>query len=184
MDKAGENLEFSERRFNDLLLYVSEKMADDPTFGETKLNKALFFSDFEAYRILGRPITGAEYQKNFYGPTARLYTIMRDRLLQTGQIKVERKLVGDHVQDIVSPDQVRANTDQFSTEELQVIDAVINALRSYTNREISDESHKKAAGWRAMEMGETIPYSSAIIDPEPLEPAQLEKLRELLGVAA
>src|SRR5438034_140375 len=91
---------FSDRRFKDLLLYVAERLGDDPTFGETKLNKVLFFSDFQAFRVLGRPITGAEYQRNIYGPTARLYTVMREKLLRWGQLKVERRMVVDHVQDV------------------------------------------------------------------------------------
>jgi hypothetical protein len=178
---ARPQFKFDEAKFKDLMLYVSEKMSDDPTFGETKLNKALFFCDFEAFRILGKPITGAEYQKNLYGPTARRYPIMRDDLLGTQQLKVERKLVIDHVQDVLSPDRVVANMSDFSDAERTIIDEVIAALRKYTNTEISDKSHEKAAGWRAMPMGETIPYSSAIIDPDPLAPEQLDKLREIVG---
>ena len=170
-------IRFSERRFKDLLLYVAEKLGDDPTFGETKLNKVLFFSDFNAYRFLGHPITGAEYQKNRYGPTARLYTVMRDELIRRNQLVVERRLVVDHVQDIVRPHNIVANTDQFSSEELRIVDEVIEEMRQYTNAEASDASHKRSAGWLARDMGETIPYSSALINPEPLDAHTLAGLR-------
>ncbi len=176
--------DFSERRLKDLMLYVSEKLADDPTFGETKLNKALFFSDFEAYRLLGKPITGAEYQKNKYGPTARLYTIMRDELLRTHQIKSERKLIVDHVQDVLSPRDVRANMDQFSPEEIAIVDRVIEEMRQYNNTEISDKSHEQSAGWRAKKQGETIHYETALIDPEPADAEALAFLRKLEGISA
>lgn len=173
----GTKIAFDERRFKDLLLYVAEKLADDPTFGETKLNKVLFFSDFEAYKHLGRPITGAEYQKNKYGPTARVYTVMRDELIRWDQVRVERRMVVDHVQDVVRPNNIKPNTAQFSPDELRIVDSVIDEMRRYTNTEASDESHKRSAGWLARDLGETIPYSSALINPEPLDAAALAGLK-------
>jgi Protein of unknown function (DUF4065) len=161
-------VEFNQRRFKDLLLYVAKQLADDPTFGETKLNKVLFFSDFESYRLRGEPITGAVYQKNKYGPTARLYTVMRDELLRTGQARVERRLVVDHVQDVVIP-LVEPNMRQFSVDEIALVDRFINELRRYTNLEVSDLSHERAAGWIAHELGEAIPYQTALISTEPVD---------------
>jgi uncharacterized phage-associated protein len=170
---------FNERRFKDVILYAAERLADDPTFGETKLNKVLFFADFEAFRLLGEPITGAEYQKNKYGPTARRYTVMRDELLRRDAIEVERRVVVDHVQDVVRlrPEGVRANMDQFSEAERELLARVIAEMRKYTNTEVSDESHKKSAGWLTRDLGETIPYSSALINPEPLDAAALAGLK-------
>ncbi|MHB8642345.1 MAG: Panacea domain-containing protein [Gaiellaceae bacterium] len=175
--------EFNQRRFKDLLLYVAEKLQGDPTFGETKLNKALFFADVEAYRLLGRPVTGAEYQRNYHGPTARLYTVMRDDLRNHGQLEVERRMVIDHEQDVVKP-LVRPNMTQFSPQEISIIDAVIADLRSYTNTQISDRSHERSAGWRAKGQGETIPYEDWIIDPEPADPEAIAALRRAEGLPA
>lgn len=169
--------ELDEQRFKNLLLYVTESLSDDPTFGETKLNKVLFFSDFEAFKHLGRPITGAEYQKNKYGPTARRYTVMRDELIRWDQLRAERRMVVDHVQDVLRPHNIKPNVDQFSPDELQIVDSVIEEMRQYTNTEASDESHKRSAGWLAQDPGETIPYSSALINPEPLDPAALAGLK-------
>lgn len=180
---ARPDFKLDERRFKDLMLYVSEKLADDPTFGETKLNKVLFFSDFKAYRVLGQPITGAEYQKNKYGPTARRYPVMRDELIRWDQLRVERRLIVDHVQDVVRPHNITANTDQFSSEELRIVDEVIEEMRQYTNTEASNESHKRSAGWLARDLGETIPYSSALINPEPLDEAALAGLKAQLPAA-
>jgi len=173
---------FNERRFKDLLLYVSQQLADDPTFGETKLNKALFFADFEAFRLLGEPITGAEYQKNKFGPTARRYTIMRDELIRWDQLEMERRLVVDHVQDVLKLKNIEPNTEQFSKEQLAIVDNVIAEMREYTNTEASDESHKRSAGWRTRDFGETIPYSSALINPEPLDPAAFAGLKSKVPV--
>ena len=36
-----------------------------------KLNKLLYRADFEAFRLLGHPITGETYEKQEFGPVAR-----------------------------------------------------------------------------------------------------------------
>ncbi len=166
---ARSEFQFSERRFKDLFLYVVQELQDDPTFGETKLNKILFFSDFEAYRRLGKPITGAEYQRNFYGPTARRYTIMRDELLSSDYIVVNRRRIVDHVQDGYRLRDIVPNTEQFSAEEMQIVDEFILEFLHYNNTEMSDESHKRSVGWRVKNQGKTIPYSSALLSFEPLD---------------
>lgn len=176
--------EFNQRRFKDLLIYVSKRLANDPTYGETKLNKVLFFSDFEAYRALGQPITGAEYQKNHHGPTARLYTVMRDELLRLGQLKVERRMVVDHVQDVLKSHDIEPFLDQFSAAELEIVDAVIEEMRGYNNVEVSDLSHERSAGWIAHDFGETIPYPTALISTEPVDAQVIAYFEQLEPSAA
>ena len=171
-----------DRTFKDLILYVSARLQDDPSFGETKLNKALFFSDFEAYRLLGAPITGAQYQRNLYGPTARIFTILRDQMVRDEEIATETQVIAGYNQTVIKP-LIEPTTD-FTQPQREIIDAVIEQLRRFTNKQVSDESHERAAGWRAMDQGETIPYSSAIIDPTPLSEGQHQNLRRLVGLAA
>jgi hypothetical protein len=179
-ERPMEGPRINERRFKDLLLYGSTRLADDPTFGETKLNKFLFYCDFSAYRQLGAPITGAEYQKNLYGPTARRYPVLRDELIRTGQLEVERRMVADRAQDVAKP-LVEANMDEFSPQEMAIIDSVAEDLRGRTNKQVSDQSHEREAGWRAKRLGETIPYSSALISLEPLSKKALDALRRLVA---
>jgi uncharacterized phage-associated protein len=169
--------EFNERRFKNLLLYVATRLADDPTFGETKLNKVLFFSDFEAYRLLGAPITGASYQKNKYGPTARLYTVMRDELVRWDQLEVERRLIVDHVQDVIAPKNVEPNLDEFTANQMKIVDRVIDEMREYNNTEVSDLSHQRSAGWNMVEFSETIPYRTAIMATREIPEEDVERAR-------
>lgn len=171
--------EYSERRFKDLFLYVVQELQDDPTFGETKLNKILFFSDFEAYRTLGRPITGAEYQRNHYGPTARRYTIARDDLLGHGYVHVQRRKIIDHVQDSFRLGDILPNLDQFNDAELGIVRTFIDEFRHYNNTEASDESHKRSVGWRVMPQGQTIPYTSALLSFEQLDDDAMRGLQKL-----
>lgn len=53
------------------MLYIAKRSLTDPYFGYVKLNKILFYADFVAYGELGKPITGATYIRNLYGPTPR-----------------------------------------------------------------------------------------------------------------
>lgn len=172
---------FSERRFKDLFLHVVQQLENEPTFGETKLNKILFFSDFEAYRVLGKPLTGAEYQRNFHGPTARRYTIMRDDLLSHNYIVVNRRKIVDHVQDGYKLGDILPNTEQFSEAEMQIVHKVIDEMRHYNNTQISDESHKRSVGWRVKAQGKTIPYSSALLSFEPLDDEAMRGLQHLVA---
>lgn len=177
-----EKFRIDDRTFKDLILYVSARLQDDPAFGETKLNKALFFSDFEAFRLLGEPITGAEYQRNHHGPTARIYTILRDQMIRDGEIETDTQIIGGYKQATIRP--AAEPTTEFTRQQLEIVDEVVDQLRKYTNRQASDESHKHAAGWRAMEHGQTISYSSAIVDPTELTDEQLQTLRRRIGLAA
>jgi uncharacterized phage-associated protein len=175
------NFKIDDRRFKDLILYVSARLQDDPSFGETKLNKILFFSDFESFRLRGEPITGAEYQRNHHGPTARIFTILRNQMVNADEITTDLVEIGGYRQTVVRP--LIDPTTEFTQDEREIIDGVIEKMRKYTNKEVSDKSHEFAAGWRAMEQGQTIPYSSAIIDPTPLPDDLLAKLRELVTVS-
>jgi len=175
------HVEFDESKFKDLLLYVAKRLANDPTFGETKLNKVMFFSDFEGYRLLGAPITGAEYQKNKYGPTARLYTVMRDELIRWGQIEVERRMVVDHPQDVVRLKNIEPNMSRFKPEEIELIDRIIEKMRRYNNKEVSDLSHERAAGWNVAEhFGDEIPYETAFISTDLIPEEDLVRAQEFV----
>ncbi len=51
-------------KLRELVLYLATLSEGDATFGKVKLNKLLFYADFNAYLKFGKPITGHEYQKN------------------------------------------------------------------------------------------------------------------------
>jgi uncharacterized phage-associated protein len=169
--------EWQPGRFKDIVLYVTGQLADDPTYGSTKLNKILYFADTEAYKRLGEPITGANYQRNHHGPTAIEYPPMITELQREQFISVSREKIVDHEQDrVVSTHEVLPNMEQFSPQERAIIDEVIEEFRGYSNTEASDESHKRSAGWLARKQGEQIPYVDSLINPEPPDEALIAGL--------
>ena len=50
-------------RLAELMLLAADRLHTDPSYGATKLNKALFFSDFLHYKRHGDLISAAVYQR-------------------------------------------------------------------------------------------------------------------------
>ena len=163
---------FDETKFRELVLYISEKSAEDPRFGAVKLNKILYYSDFESYRRLGKSITGATYRKLSEGPAPVEMLPQRQVLLDSGHIAMEHRPYFAGVQQRVVP-QREAKTEMFAFEELAVVDETIDALWHMTAREASDLSHREL-GWLAAAHGEAIPYDTAWLSPEPV-PQEVEE---------
>src|SRR5271154_4436671 len=77
-------IEYNEKRMIELILYIGAKCGLDEHYGVLKLNKILFFSDFQAFRTRGKPITGAEYAKLPNGPAPRGMKRLRKTLEVSG----------------------------------------------------------------------------------------------------
>src|SRR5580698_8863354 len=77
-----------EERLRELILYISSECANDPTFGATKLNKILFFSDFLSFFETGKPITGVEYFRLEYGPAPKLLKKVRGQMIKNHELAV------------------------------------------------------------------------------------------------
>lgn len=156
-------------KLKELILYVSQQCATDPMFGATKLNKILFYSDFTAYRTLGKAITGAEYQKLVMGPAPRRLKPLREKMIEDGDLVVQnRDLPLGNVQH--RPINLRSpRLDLFTAYEISLVDSIINSFRSFSAQGVSDLSHEEPS-WRVANHGETIPYSLAFLKvKEPTE---------------
>jgi Protein of unknown function (DUF4065) len=159
--RAAPKPAYDEQKFKELVLYLAEKSADDPSFGDTKLNKLLFFSDFLAYGIFGVPITGAAYQKLEFGPAPRRLLPARDELIDEGFASVVTR--GRAYQRKVTINRRPANTHLFSTNELDLIDEVVDLLRNHDASDVSALSHRLSSGWQLANMREDIPYDSIFL---------------------
>lgn len=156
---------FERDKFSELIVYIAERTAADPWFGDTHLNKALYWSDFNAYRDLGHPITGARYFKLPLGPAAKPLLPVRDELVEAGDVEINEPPAGTKGARKTLPRR-KADTRLFPSEELKLIDAVIDDLSGKTARAISDESHEQSVGWQLVEMYDDIPYRTALISDE------------------
>lgn len=174
--------EFDRRKFKELILYLADQSGDDPGFAMTKLNKLMYFCDFEAYRRLGRSITGAHYQKLEWGPAAREFLPLHEELLSDHFAHIERRQRADYEQVVT----VSAGADKtvFSEDELAVISNVVAELRPFDATGSSEVSHKLSPGWNAADEFEVIPYETARISTERPPESVFRFFRKLHGLAS
>lgn len=158
-------------KFRELVLYVARKCAHDSGFGKTKLNKVLWWADFQAFARLGEPITGAKYMHLPWGPVPTPLLPTLEALESEGLIEIrESPTPGGYTQE-----RVRALRDAkkalFSGAELRLVDRVINALWDRKAVGVSTLSHKKSAGWKLTTDREIIPYETVFISSRKATPA-------------
>ena len=79
------DVHYDESKLTELTLYIGAKCALDEHYGVLKLNKIRFYSDFGAYKTLGKPITGAEYKKCDHGPAPRGMKSLRAKLVASNE---------------------------------------------------------------------------------------------------
>src|ERR1035437_5992274 len=152
-------------KLRELVLYVATASEGDEPFGKVKLNKILFFADFEAYLRFGRSITGHEYQKLAQGPAPRALLPLFPGLCKPAQPDDNLAV---RVNDYYGRNQERPfalrvpNTKKFAPEELRLVDDLVKKFRGKNAKQMSERSHM-FTGWQVAKLGETIPYHQALI---------------------
>jgi hypothetical protein len=134
----------------------------------------LFFSDFEAFRDLGAPITGAEYQKWEYGPYPPQLKRAKEGLEYVQRAWLMRG--GDYQADRLIPTRMRpADLESvgITRDQQRIVDGWIERIEGETASEISDFSHEHP-GYRMVEDNEPIPYDSAFLADDELSGERLE----------
>lgn len=150
-----------DKKFKELILYVSQIHAQDEAFGATKLNKVLFFADFLAYLYLGKSISGQEYQRLPEGPAPKKLLDARASLVKAKRLALNevpyytRKQIRPIALDV--PD-----LNVFTVREMAIIGQVVVSLWNKDASECSGLSHK-FIGWIWAKDKETIPYEVALI---------------------
>ena len=169
--------QFDGSKFRELVLYIAEQSEGDPRFGAVKLNKILYYSDFEAFRVLGESITGATYRKLSEGPAPLQMLEQRKVLLDSGATVLENRPYFTGTQHrIVAKREPRK--DLFQLNELKIVDQVIQGLWHMTACDASEFSHREL-GWQAADLGEEIPYQTAWLSPGPVPQEAEEYAAEL-----
>lgn len=152
-----------ERKLEEMLLYIARRTEGDPSCGKTKLNKIFFYADFEAYRSLGRSISGCTYRKQTFGPVpAELRSAVSAMEARRDCAWARREYFGHELEKLVAlrePD-IKA----FTSEEIALIHRVIQGLEKLNSTEVSDLSHQ-FVGWQIAEQGEEIPYETVFVAP-------------------
>lgn len=165
-----------ETRFKELYLYIARACRDDKTFSAVKHNKLLFYSDFEAYGRLGKPITGMPYLKLPQGPAPRSLVRLRDEMVRDRMVRfTKRKVHTLHREAAIAlrdPDN-----SMFTDKELAIVNEYIRVFWNKTSAEVSGYSHGKA--WKIAKIGDLIPYEAVFISDEPVTPEDVSRVKDL-----
>lgn len=148
---------FDHEKFKRLVHYVIWRAGDRDGFGAVKLNKILWFSDARAYMLRGKPITGATYIREKWGPVPRPMMPIREELVRDGVIRVWSDRYFDYASTRFKA--VRKPTDLtiFDADEIATVDWWIDHIdKDHSASSASEESHDYA--WEIAEMGEELPY--------------------------
>lgn len=120
----------------------------------TKLQKAMFFTDFHCYAKTVRSMTGLIYAHATHGPVMDGKDRIRAELQDCGIIKMSQKGWGE----IVLPGNAPQNV--LSSDELQIIATVARFVNTFSSAtDISSFSHGLSA-WTDTSDGEPIDYAS------------------------
>lgn len=128
-------------KLKNILLYYIER-GDGVFF--TKMNKLLFYTDFLAYRLTGKGMTGLCYKAIMHGPVPlhwnRVYSFYNDidqEIVQYADGRAGTKLVSKSSPDLAC----------FSEEEMAMLDYVYERFKKETPGQISETSHQEEA-WK------------------------------------
>jgi len=165
------------KRVRELILYISRKCDEDPTFGATKLNKILFYSDFWSYFRFGEPIAGLEYQRLPNGPAPKQLLPVREEMERAGDVAVQKATFFNKQQHRCVPLR-DPDLQEFKGRDIALIDELIDELWGKTASEVSQLSHQRA--WRIAKDRESIPYQAIFLsDDDSLSESEMARVAAL-----
>jgi uncharacterized phage-associated protein len=159
--QMDESIQFDRQKFEDVIHFICHRCRDRVNeLGKVKLHKILYFADMLTYLETGQPLTGAEYNKQGFGPVARHLSAALRALEKAGRVRAEeRTYFGFPKFDFISTSD--PNLSRLSAHERALLDELIAFVCSKSAAEISELSHKEP--WRLTNLGERIPYYSAYL---------------------
>ena len=168
---------FDPKKFQELILHILCSRERRGQFRRNKLEVILYYTDFEAYRLLGEPVTGAEYYKRKQYPAARELSTALRAMREDQSIRVLRDPSRSEAKQLIYARR-EADLSIFSLEELKIADKAIARL-SEMGEELVCMLSRGETGWVAARPGETIPYQTAWISTAPISREAEEYWREV-----
>ena len=160
-------------KFKNVLLYILERCAGKPNFGETVLYKLLYFSDFNYYELYEEHLTGANYRKLPFGPVPQNLDVIIAQMIDFKQIKRVKTNYHGYPQTRYLPLE-KADLRELKASEKETIDRVIEQMSDWSASAVSNYSHKDIP-WMASKEGEEINYELAFYREPPFSVRNYEE---------
>lgn len=169
-------------RTENLMLYICDKLKNEATFGSTVFNKVLYYVDNISYLHKGKPVSDFTYirQKNGPTPTPSSFLPKRDIMCSEGKMAVKESEYFGRIKK-VPVNKVIPNLDCFNTEELALIDNVIEAFKDINATVASKFSHDEIA-WDIAQDREELPYYTYLLSAESVEQNDVEWANSFINV--
>jgi hypothetical protein len=151
---------FDKDKFLNAVLYFCSGIGEF----KTKLNKLLFYADFQHFKEYTNSITGAQYAHVPFGPAPNDYDLYYSILIRRGSIEVEEVEYSSFEKGKPSFTGERyiareqANLNIFSPSELRILAAIKEHFKESSANEISNYSHKDK-GYQDTPTGKPISYT-------------------------
>ena len=169
---------FDRDKFKELILYISDKCKADPNFGDTKLNKILYYSEMRCFVELGKPITGQKFQHLEHGPGSKPLLPVREEMQRDGACVVNKIRLPDGKPQTLTTAIKKPELTDFSAQEIEIVDSVIRGFWWGNADSVSDDSHDEP-GWFMTDEREEIPYETFFFVKRPPTPGETEYALEL-----
>ena len=154
---AIENNEKTEK----VILYIANKLKDEPNYGSVMLNKILYFVDHISYLKYDTSITSFKYIKQKRGPTPApsefLPLIMK--LVNQKRLRIESKERLGYIQKRFIADETPELDTSLSGQEVALIDGIISECSKYSGNDLSNITHNMLAWQIAEPMQELPPFT-------------------------
>jgi DNA-binding transcriptional regulator YiaG/uncharacterized phage-associated protein len=140
-----------------MVLFFSEKLKPF----KTKLNKLLFYSDFQHFKTTGFSISGISYRAIDMGPVPNNFQSLFEQVQQQGEVEIIYQFFDNDVVGEQFVSKTNFRKEHFTTEELETLDKVKSRFEEVKTKEIIELSHQEKA-WIDNEKNKTIiSYDSA-----------------------
>jgi len=146
-------------KLKNLVLYIIKRFNND-NLTPTKLQKLLYFCDFEHYHRKGIPITNYLYRKNYHGPTIMELPDILEELKADSKIKFKesKTFYNNPKTNFQLLDSSIESEKVFSDSELLVIDRINNEYLRLKPNEIEAISHEDVPYLATEILGQVINY--------------------------
>ena len=146
------NVEINFKSIN-VILYILNKVK----LNRTQLMKYLFAIDFLNYKLFNKSISEFKYAHATYGPIVNDQDALINLLIKQDYIKLESSFIDNSM--LFVPLQ-KANLSNFSEQEINVLNKIINNFKGMSANELTDWSHA-FIGWIKTKDGEIIDFKYA-----------------------
>lgn len=153
---------FDKDKFLNAVLYFCSSIGEF----KTKLNKLLFYADFQHFKEYTNSITGAQYARVPFGPAPNDYDLYYSIPIRRGSIEVDEVEYPNFEKGkpsftgelYIAREQPNLNV--FSTSELRILAAISEHFKGFSASEISNYSHQEK-GYQDTPTGKPISYAYA-----------------------